>query len=289
MSATFTETLQNPFLAAAGASLLGLVMGSFLNVLVHRLPRMLEQQWRQQCRELLHPAAASEPAPARYDLALPPSHCPHCGHRLAWRENLPLLSYLRQRGRCRACGQAIGLRYPLLELLAAACGLLAVVAFGTSLTALAAMLLGWGLLALAAIDAEQQLLPDTLTLPLLWLGLLFNSSGLLVSPAAAIIGAVAGYLFLWLIYHGFRLFTGKEGLGRGDFKLLALLGAWLGWQALPAIVVLASLAGASVGLARVVLKRQQLHQAMPFGPFLALAGWLVLLLREPLLGFYGLA
>ncbi len=165
MSATFTETLQNPFFATAGASLLGLVVGSFLNVLVHRLPRMLQRQWRQHCLDLLDTSPTGTAPAERYDLALPPSHCPHCDHRLSWQENIPLLSYLRQRGRCRACGQTIGLRYPLLELLGAACGLLAVLTFGTSLIALAAMLLGWGLLALAAIDAEQQLLPDALTLP----------------------------------------------------------------------------------------------------------------------------
>ncbi len=283
-----TEALQhlhNPLLALPAAALLGLIIGSFLTVLIHRLPLMLHRQWQQQCHELLQHHAPNRNE-ERFDLAWPGSHCPHCGHRLSWRENIPLLGYLRLKGRCAACQQAISSRYPVVELLAAISAVVAVLHFGPGYQALAAATLGWGLIALAAIDIEHQLLPDALTLPLLWLGLLVNSSGLLVPPGDAIIGASAGYLALWLVYQGFKLTTGKEGMGRGDFKLLALLGAWLGWQLLPAIVVLAALAGVSLGLARVLLKKQRHDQAMPFGPYLALAGWLALIWGPALLDLY---
>ncbi|MCY1290838.1 Type 4 prepilin-like proteins leader peptide-processing enzyme [compost metagenome] len=263
-----------PAFMVAAAAMLGLVVGSFLNVVIHRLPRMMEREEANYIAEL---RGDPLPYPARYNLMVPRSACPHCGHAIAPWENVPVLSWLALRGRCSACKTRISVRYPLVEL---ACGVLsALVAwrFGPGAQALAALVLVWALLALTLIDADTQLLPDQITLPLLWLGLVLNLGGLFVPLADAVIGAAAGYLVLWAAYWLFRLVRGKEGMGFGDFKLMAALGAWFGWQALPALVLLSSVAGVVFGLASIALRRQDRDTPFPFGPFIALAGLVVLM------------
>ena len=258
--------------------LFGLMIGSFLNVVIYRLPLMMQREWRAQCAELLdQPTQDDTP---RLSLWGPRSQCPHCHHLIGATENIPLLSYIRQRGRCAHCGVAIGVQYPLVE---AASGLLAgIVAWklGFGWPAMAALLFTWTLLAASVIDLHHQLLPDDLTLPLLWLGLLAALFGLGTDLRSAVIGAMAGYLSLWLVYQGFRLLTGKEGMGHGDFKLLAALGAWTGWQYLVTIVLLSSLVGAICGLALILLRGRARGAPLPFGPFLAAAGWIALLWGE---------
>ena len=264
-----------PSIYLGSALLIGLIVGSFLNVLVHRLPPMMERRWQAEAREALD--LPEFPAGERFDLLLPPSHCPHCRHRLRAWENIPLLSYLLLRGRCSACKTRISPRYPLVELASAGLTVLAAWHFGVSASAAAFMLLSWGLLALSLIDIEHQLLHDALVLPLLWLGLIANAFGLFVPLDQALWGAVAGYLVLWSVYWVFRLVTGKEGMGYGDFKLLSMIGAWGGLQALPFTLLFSSLLGAVVGL--ILLRVQGRHVAtpIPFGPYLALAGWIALL------------
>ncbi len=258
----------------AGALIIGLLVGSFLNVVIHRLPQMLEREWRAQCAEL-----CDEPIPEAPPLNLltPASTCPACGHRIRAWENIPIISYLLLRGRCSACGSAIAKRYPIVEL---ATGLLSVAViwqFGAGAQGLFALLLLWALIALTFIDYDTQLLPDQITLPLLWLGILVNMQGVFVPLTDAVIGAVAGYLVLWSVFHLFRLLTGKEGMGYGDFKLLALLGAWLGWQLLPQIVLVSSLVGAAVGIGLIVAGGRDRNHPIPFGPYLATAGLIALL------------
>jgi leader peptidase (prepilin peptidase)/N-methyltransferase len=265
------------------ALILGLLVGSFLNVVVHRLPIMMEREWRAQCAQL---NGQEVPAEAPYSLVAPRSACPHCGHVIAWHENIPLLSFLIQKGRCRQCGAAISWRYPLLEAVTGLLTLFTVWHFGPTWQAAVAVLLVWGLLALTFIDFETQLLPDSLTQPLLWIGLLVNVQGLFVPLGEAVVGAVAGYMSLWLVYHAFKLLTGKEGMGFGDFKLLAVLGAWMGWKALPLVILLSSLVGAVVGVALILFSGHDRARPIPFGPYLALAGLLMLFLREPLLALY---
>lgn len=265
--------------------ILGLIAGSFLNVVIHRLPIMMERDWHAQCAELTGGSPAP-PRTERYDLWQPRSRCPHCAHRIAAWENIPLLSYLIQRGRCTACGQSISPRYPLVELLG---GLLSGVAawhFGFDTAALAAAGLGWALIALCFIDLDHQLLPDAITLPLLWAGLALNLFGVFTDLQAAVIGAIAGYLSLWSVYWLFKLATGKEGMGYGDFKLLALLGAWMGWQQLPAIIVLSSFVGAAVGIALIVLRNHGRNVPLPFGPYLAAAGWIAFIWGERITAAY---
>jgi leader peptidase (prepilin peptidase)/N-methyltransferase len=264
----------SPTFLAAATLLLGLCVGSFLNVVAHRLPAMLERDWRRECRTLLE--LAPEPEPAPLSLLRPASRCPSCGAAIRAWQNIPVVSWLALRGRCAACRAPISVQYPLVE---AATGLLSAycaVRFGWSPQLAAALALTWALVALTVIDLKTQLLPDALTLPLLWLGLLLSIPAVFVKPAASIIGAAAGYLSLWLVYHAFRLATGKEGMGHGDFKLLAALGAWFGWQALPLIVLLSSVAGTIVGLGLILLRGHDRNVPIPFGPYLALAGWIVL-------------
>lgn len=275
--------VENPPFFYSLAALLGLLVGSFLNVLVHRLPVMLERQWQQEAQEVL---GLEQTTHERFDLCLPASRCPHCQHRIRAWENIPLLSYLALRGLCSACKGRISVRYPLVELASALLSLLVAWHFGPGLAALAVLLLTWGLIALSLIDADHQLLPDALVLPLLWLGLIVNASGLLVPLADAVWGAVAGYLSLWSVYWLFKLVTGKEGMGYGDFKLLAMLGAWGGWQVLPLTLMLASLAGALIGLALVRLRRAQMGAAVPFGPYLAIAGWIAVLWGDEIVASY---
>ena len=271
---------QNPFAFTFLAVLLGLLVGSFLNVVIHRLPIMLEREWRAEY--------AQEPVPAaRYDLVMPRSRCPHCGHAITALENVPVISYLMLRGRCSTCHARISPRYVTIEV---ATGVLSgVVAwhFGFGAAALGGLLLTWGLVALAGIDIETQLLPDRITLPLLWLGLLFNLKGTFTDLNSAVLGAAAGYLSLWGMYHLFKLVTGKEGMGYGDFKLYALVGAWIGWQQLLVVILLASGVGAATGLALLALKRiSDVDVPVPFGPFLAAAGWIALLWGHPLVTAY---
>ncbi len=309
---------QSPALLMLTAGLVGLIVGSFLNVLILRLPRMMEHQWREECAELLassiNPDAASEappPAPnhahnhapthttevagedvrshsdqAPLTLARPGSSCPACGAPIAPWDNIPILSWLLLRGRCRACQARISLRYPLIEGLTALLSVIVVWQLGPTLAALAALVLTWGLIALAMIDLDIQLLPDSLTLPLLWLGLLLSLAGLFTDPTSAILGAATGYLLLWLVFQAFRLSTGKEGMGYGDFKLLALLGAWLGWQAVPQIILLSALPGALVGVGLIATGRHQAGQPIPYGPFLAIAGWISLLWGDAITSAY---
>lgn len=265
----------SPPLYLGCALLLGLLVGSFLNVLVYRLPLMMERRWREEAREALDLPA--QPAGERFDLFLPPSRCPHCQHRIRPWENIPLLGYLILRGRCSACQAGISPRYPLVELASAGLALFAAWHFGVSASAAAFMLLSWGLLALSLIDIDHQLLPDVLVLPLLWLGLIVNAFDLFVPLDQALWGAVAGYLVLWSVYWVFRLITGKDGMGQGDFKLLAMLGAWGGWQILPFTLLSGSLLGAVLGLILLRAKGEQTSTPIPFGPYLALAGWIALL------------
>lgn len=277
--------LTEPLAAAVAFGVVGLCVGSFLNVVIHRLPKMLEHGWRAQCAEL---SGQPPPEGARYNLITPRSQCPTCGHLIAAYENIPLASYLFLRGRCSACHAPISRRYPLVELLTCALTVAAVVRFGATPSALAASLLLWSLIALTFIDFDTQLLPDNITLPLLWTGLLANVAGLLpgVTLRDAVIGAIAGYLALWTIYWLFKLIRGKEGMGYGDFKLLAALGAWLGWQMLPLIVLLSSVVGAVIGLGLVAFKGRDHQIPLAFGPYLAIAGAIALFFGKPLIALY---
>ncbi len=260
-------------LFALVAALFGLTVGSFLNVVIHRLPKMMEREWAAQCAEF----AGDAPVPAeRYNLAVPRSACPHCGHTISALENIPLLSYLVLRGRCRACRAPIGARYPLIEAFTAVCFAFAAWRWGGTWTTVAACLFLAALIVLAFIDLDTQLLPDDITLPLLWAGLLFNLLGGFTGLKSAVIGAMVGYLALWLVYWGFKLATGKEGMGYGDFKLLAAIGAWLGWPMLPLTVLLSSMVGAVVGISLIVFARHGRNVPIPFGPYLAAAGAIAL-------------
>ena len=260
------------FYAASG--ILGLVIGSFLNVVILRLPRMIEAAWRAECRTFLDMAPASGPETQPYNLVRPGSACPGCGRRITIPENIPVISYLLLGGRCKGCNSRISVRYPLVELLCAALTLLVAYRFGISAGMVFACLLTWALISLTFIDIDHKLLPDDITLPLLWLGLLCNYFGLYTDLYSSLLGAAAGYVIFWLVMQAFRLITGKDGLGQGDLKLLAMLGAWTGWQALATIIFLSSLLGSLVGLYLVIVRRRQRSTPISFGPYLALAGWL---------------
>lgn len=271
----------SPGATIAVALVLGLLVGSFLNVVIHRMPIMLDRQWRAQCAEI---EGREPPEQPRYDLISPRSACPGCQAPIAARHNIPVISYLLLKGRCANCSRRIGLRYPAIELLTGLCSAAVAWQFGYSWTCVAALVLTWFLIALAFIDVDTQLLPDDLTLPLLWLGLLVAlalphepGARLPVDLRSSVIGAMAGYLSLWSVYHLFRLATGKEGMGYGDFKLLAALGAWLGWQMLLPIILLAACVGALLGIFMIVTGRRETGIPMAFGPYLAAAGWLALL------------
>lgn len=272
----FEVISREPWLLWTGTLLLGLIVGSFLNVVIYRLPQMMREEWQRECADV-QGMAAPEAAGPRLTLSTPGSHCPHCGHAIAPLENIPILSYLFLRGRCSACAAPISLRYPLVEAMTALLSLAVVWHFGPGWEAAAALVLTWGLVALAGIDLDTQLLPDTISQPLLWLGLLLSLVGLFSDPQASILGAAGGYLSLWLIFHLFRLATGKEGMGYGDFKLLAVFGAWLGWAALPQIALFSAVVGALVGGVLILSGRQDRDLPIPFGPYLAAAGWIALL------------
>lgn len=272
-------------LLATTLLLLGLCIGSFLNVVIYRLPVMMERQWRSDCCELLE--VDSEARTESFNLATPNSRCPECDHQIRPWENIPLLSYMALRGRCSECGVKISLRYPIIELTS---GLLAVLLgwhyAGADLSLLGALIFTWALLSLTMIDIDHQLLPDNITLPLLWLGLGFNLLGTYAPLFDAVVGAMAGYLSLWSVYWLFKLLTGKDGMGFGDFKLLAAIGAWLGWQALPMVILLSSLVGAVIGILMMFLQRKGRDVPIPFGPYLAIAGWIALIWGDPIMRLY---
>jgi leader peptidase (prepilin peptidase)/N-methyltransferase len=259
--------------AAVAAGVAGLLIGSFLNVVIYRLPRMLERQWQHDAADLRGETIATT---ARFDLIQPRSHCPACGQVLRLRDLIPVASWLALRGRCAACRAPIGTRYPLVELATAALFALCVVRFGPTVAAASAMLLVAALIAAALIDADTQLLPDAITLPLVWAGLAVNLTGVWVPIEQAVVGAMAGYLSLWSIHHGFRMATGREGMGYGDFKLLAAIGAWLGWQPLPAVLLLACAAGASFAIIGGLARLREPLAPIAFGPWLACAGLIAL-------------
>lgn len=264
-----------PAFLIALAGLLGLVVGSFLNVVIHRLPKMMEYDEANYIAEV---RGEPLPHPARYNLMVPRSACPHCGHQIAAWENIPVVSYLFLRGRCSACKAPIGIRYPLVEAVTAALSALAMWHFGPTVQALAAIVLVWALVALFMIDADTQYLPDQITLPLLWLGLLLNLQGWFAPLADAVIGAAAGYMLLWTVYWAYKLLRGREGMGHGDFKLMAALGAWFGWQALPALILMSSVVGAVLGGAMLLVRRKGSDTQFPFGPYIVGAGLIVLFL-----------
>jgi leader peptidase (prepilin peptidase)/N-methyltransferase len=277
------KLLADPAVFAVAAGLFGLMVGSFLNVVIHRLPIMMERDWAAQCADL-----RGEPAPVFKPLSLskPRSRCPHCGQLITAMQNIPLISWLVLRGQCSGCAAPISVRYPLVE---AATGLLFAFAawhFGFTAAGFGALAFIAALVALTGIDFDTQLLPDDITLPLLWLGLGLNAFGVFTDLKSAVIGAMAGYLSLWCVYWGFKLATGKEGMGYGDFKLLAALGAWLGWQMLPLTILLSSFVGAVVGIALMVVARHGRNVPIPFGPYLAAAGIIALIWGKPLTRMY---
>ena len=277
---------QLPWLYIALLTILGLLVGSFLNVVIYRLPIMLERSWQQEYRDYFGESSADTTPTTRFNLMIPRSACPHCGHPISALENIPLVSWLWLRGRCRACQAPISARYPLVELLTGLATACVAWHFNLGWPLLGALGLTWTLIALTFIDLDKMLLPDQLTLPLLWAGLLLNLIGGLAPLQDAVIGAIAGYLILWSLYWIFKLLTGKEGMGYGDFKLLAALGAWLGWQSLPLILILSSMVGAVAGISLMLLRRHQQGNPIPFGPYLAMAGWIALLWGDAITRWY---
>jgi leader peptidase (prepilin peptidase)/N-methyltransferase len=282
-----------PLLAGGYVFFISLCVGSFLNVVIYRLPVMMERQWRQEAAELLAPESSDAPSPEhadeappaapRFNLMMPGSHCPHCNHAITPFENIPVISWLALRGRCSACNSPISPRYPLVELATALLSLLVLQILGPE-KALYAIPMTWALISLTMIDFDTQLLPDSITLPLLWAGLLVNLGGTFVPLETAVLGAMAGYLVLWSVYWLFKLVTGKEGMGHGDFKLLAALGAWLGWTMVPLVLLLSSVVGALIGLGYLAVRKESAPFA--FGPYIAIAGFVALLWGQPLLQWY---
>lgn len=283
---SFIYLLQHsPTFFISFCALIGLIIGSFLNVVIYRLPRMLEREWRQQCAELHAELSigangtqqAHEPhetlvAVPAFNLITPPSTCPHCGHRITALENIPLISYVALRGRCSQCHTSIPMRYPLVEALTAALSGLIAWHFGYGVVAFAALAFMWAMIALAFIDLDTQLLPNDITIPLLWGGLLINLGDGFADIRSAVIGAVVGYIALWSVYWGYKLLTGKEGMGYGDFKLLAVIGAWLGWQMLPLVILFSSIVGSVAGLGLILIAKHGRHVPIPFGPYLVGGG-----------------
>ncbi|HEX4969458.1 MAG TPA: A24 family peptidase [Steroidobacteraceae bacterium] len=290
---------QAPAVFVAVVFLFSLAIGSFLNVVIHRVPVMLEREWRSQAEQILQgeedlglkPDLQADPKP-KYNLVVPRSACPKCGAQITAAQNIPVISYLLLKGKCAKCGARISARYPMVELGTAILSAVVAWKFGFVWYTAAALLLTWTLVALTGIDIDHQLLPDNMTLPLVWIGLLLSlaatipSVGLPVDPRSSIIGAIAGYLSLWSVYHAFRLLTGKEGMGSGDFKLFAALGAWLGWQMLLPIILLAAFTGAVIGILMIALRRRDRNIPIPFGPYLAAAGWIALLWGDDIVTSY---
>lgn len=274
---------QNSTIFITLSVIFGLMVGSFLNVVIHRLPKMMEREWHNNCLDLQGKEITET---SKYSLVSPRSACPTCGHMISALENIPVISYLALRGKCRSCKAPIGIRYPLIEALTGILIGLVGWKFGYTSVTLFAWIFTFALIALTFIDFDTQLLPDDITLPLLWLGLLFNLNTGFTDLKSAVIGAIAGYLILWSIYWLFKLATGKEGMGYGDFKLLAAIGAWFGWQLLPAVILLSSVLGAIIGIGLIVLTKRGRETPMPFGPFLAIGGISALFLGQQLAGFY---
>jgi len=276
--------------------LFGLMFGSFFNVVIYRVPVMMQLEWLENCRDFIkemfgklpkeleaHPESLPKPP---FNIAKPDSTCPHCGHKIRWYENIPLASYVALKGKCSSCKNTISLRYPIIELVTALLSGFAAWTFGFGWETAAALAFTWALICLTMIDFDHKLLPDQITLPLMWLGLLLNMQGMFASLEDAVIGAVAGYMCLWSLYWAFKLLTGKEGMGYGDFKLLAALGAWMGWQYLLLILVLSSMVGAVVGISLIVIKGRDKNIPIPFGPYLAAAGWIAFFWGETILRQY---
>lgn len=283
-----------PAAVVVAAAVIGLLVGSFLNVVAYRVPRMMERAWREQCAELTAPdeqAPPAETSTAPFNLWWPPSACPSCGKRIAAWHNIPVISYLLLRGRCAECGEPISRRYPTVEAFAALLSLIVAFVFGPTWQTVAALGFTWTLLAMSLIDIDHHLLPDSMTLPLLWAGLLislfsFDGEPLFTDLRSSVIGAAAGYLSLWSVYHLFKLVTGKEGMGFGDFKLLAAIGAWLGWQMLPLVILLSAAVGAVLGSVMLMAAGRSRQTPIPFGPYLAAAGWIALLWGEGIIDWY---
>ncbi len=279
--------LQNhPVAFCITATVVGLMVGSFLNVVIHRLPIMMQRDWNEQSAMVLEDAKLEDCAnklrgqhdsPVRYNLVVPRSSCPKCGHGIGALENIPIISYLVLRGRCAGCKTPISIRYPVVEAISGVAAGYIAWHFGFGLAALAAIVFAWSLIALTVIDFDTQLLPDSITLPLLWIGLLANTSAMFAPLDAAVLGAIAGYLALWSVYWMFKLATGKEGMGFGDFKLLAAIGAWLGWKFVPLVILLSSFVGATVGILLIIFRRHGRSTPIPFGPYLAAAGLIAIL------------
>jgi leader peptidase (prepilin peptidase)/N-methyltransferase len=282
-----------PWLFTACVFVLSLLVGSFLNVVIHRLPIMLDRQWREHARETLGADAEFATVPQRYNLVVPRSRCPACGTEITALQNVPVVSWLLLGGKCASCRVPISPRYPIVELVTAVLSAAVAWRFGWHWQTLAALVFTWALVALTVIDLDHQILPDIITLPLMWLGLLLSlawHAGIAapapVDSASAIVGAAAGYLSLWLVYWAFKLITGKEGMGYGDFKLFGAFGAWMGWQMLPLIILIGAFAGAVVGIALIAFRGRDRNIPMPFGPFLATAGWIALMCGPQLVGGY---
>lgn len=278
-----TET----WLLYIATALFSLCMGSFLNVVIYRIPLILDRDWRTQCHDYLEldlpPAKKGQ---EKLSLAYPGSSCPHCGHKITALENIPVLSYLVLKGKCSSCKTGISIRYPLVEILTALLSVTVIMKYGISYQALAALIFTWTLIALAFIDYDKQLLPDNLTLPLLWLGLVVSTFDLFTDTTSSIVGAASGYMVLWLVFQSFKMITGKEGMGFGDFKLLAALGAWTGWSLLPQVILISSVVGSITGILMVITGLTKKQQPIPFGPYLAMAGWIALLWGNDINSYY---
>ncbi len=285
----FSLLQSNPTLLVSLCSILGLFVGSFLNVVVYRLPLMMEATWRKECHEFLELELSSKDAEKdkeTFNLMVPRSACPSCGNMITAWQNIPVISWLLLRGKCANCKHPISAEYPIVELLTALLSLAVAMKFGASIQLVFALLFTWALISLALIDFHTTLLPDSITLPLLWLGLLISLAPVFVNAPDAIVGAAAGYMILWIVFQAFKLITGKEGMGFGDFKLLAALGAWLGWAKLPLIILLSSLTGAIIGIMMMVLFKHQRNKPIPFGPYLAIAGWIALMWGDQIVATY---
>ena len=286
MMQSLTSLLTTPYLLISLAALIGLLVGSFLNVVIYRLPIMILRNWRKECAHYLQIELDEAELCQPFNLAIPLSHCPHCNTAIQPYQNIPVISYIFLKGRCASCNKVIAVRYPLIEVLTAISSAVVAYHFGDTSQTLFALLLTWSLIALCFIDIDHQLLPDSITLPLLWLGLFLSLFGIYTDSQASIIGAIAGYGILWSVYQLFKLATGKEGMGYGDFKLLAVFGAWLGWKYLTIIILLSSLVGAIIGIILIVFTKHHHNQPIPFGPYLASAGWIALLWGSELNQFY---
>ena len=287
MTQLLTMLLNTPYFISALAAVIGLLVGSFLNVVIYRLPIMMQQNWRRECTEYLQlDSTETQTREEPFNLVFPLSRCPNCHTSIKPYQNIPLISYLFLKGRCAECSNPISLRYPVIESFTAITTAIVAWHFGYTPQTVFAMALTWSLIALSVIDIDHLLLPDSITLPVLWLGMCLSLFNLFTDTHSSIIGAISGYTALWLVYHLFKLATGKEGMGYGDFKLLALFGAWLGWQFLPVIILLSSLVGAIIGLTLIIVVKRDHTIPIPFGPYLAMAGWIALLWGNDINQFY---